>query len=268
MSATAKKMKTIVSFASEDVFNRARAEGNTSALVEALLAQHYGIKLPTDSVQAQMRHAALGAVQTEEVKSEPAATENPDISKLIGGTEGEPTVADAKPSDEVGNDTNGDNGAEPAAPVKTETPPAENDQNQGESDEDNDPADGDLDDEFLDLPPKPQPMSNDFADLGATADTGVPAPAPAPEPEPEVPSVPAEPEIPFQPIIKAQAEAVPAEPTNTQIDPASGIMPPADGAEPMVEPVQEEAPQYNAGDKVCPTCGKNFAPLPYCLDCL
>lgn len=57
-----KQLKTLITFSSADVYVRAIAEPNTSVLVEALLARHFGIEFTGDSAQVQNRRNALSAI--------------------------------------------------------------------------------------------------------------------------------------------------------------------------------------------------------------
>lgn len=59
-----KQLKTLITFSSADVYVRAIAEPNTSVLVEALLARHFGIEFTGDSAQVQNRRNALSAIPT------------------------------------------------------------------------------------------------------------------------------------------------------------------------------------------------------------
>lgn len=184
MADTKRKLKTILTFASEEIFNRAIAETNTSALVEALLSKHYGITIPTDTVQQQMRHAALESSEAKTETPEPTA---PAVEQILPTTE---------VVDELGDE------------------------------------DGDLDTE---QEPEDAPVTT------------------APSAEDVHPAA-----MPDLPIAPAPAAAEPEAPAFAPIYPA--------GQEP--KPAPEPDPPYSAGDKVCPTCGKVFSPLPYCVECL
>lgn len=54
-----KPLKSLITFHSKEIYERATSETNTSALVEALLARHFGIDISGDTMQAKLRRDAL-----------------------------------------------------------------------------------------------------------------------------------------------------------------------------------------------------------------
>lgn len=93
-----KPLKTIVTFSSEEVFEKAIAEPNTSALIEALLAKYHGIDIEGDSVQIKWRkHYAdkLSDVELDYVEVDTPAAPEPQVLDDINDEDGD--IAEDEP---------------------------------------------------------------------------------------------------------------------------------------------------------------------------
>lgn len=219
MEEPKKKLKTIVSFSSEEVFDKALAEPNTSALVEVLLAQHYGLTLTGDSVQARTRQAVLDKIQPPEP-----------VEDVLTVATASPQRTSFGPSDGLEHSAEATAAPEPTPSVETPAPEPE-------------PS-----------PAVPDPVVDPLADEDGLLDEQDELPDGSPE-SPAVPDAPVVPDSPAEPTALDTLAEVPFAPVY-----------PADHPENPANTVP--VAQFAAGDKVCPTCGKNFAPLPYCLNCL
>lgn len=79
-----KVLKTIITFHSPDVYTAATKVDNTSALVEALLARHFGLPITGDSPQAILRRTVLtpsGGLKVPVIPAEPTPPPAPLTTK-------------------------------------------------------------------------------------------------------------------------------------------------------------------------------------------
>lgn len=90
-----KQLKTLITFHSPEVYERAVAELNTSALGEALFARHFNIEIAGDTVQAQLRRMVLDDYETpyiETVEDVKVAGPLDDVDDADGDIEDGPLI--------------------------------------------------------------------------------------------------------------------------------------------------------------------------------